>query len=222
MTTNSISHEEARGRVDTSMMAWRVHEFGPPETMRFERVPRPEPGPGEVLVKVRAVGVGPWDGWIRAGRSALPQPLPLSASRNSALSPDAGESACGSSPAVGRTGERNPSLTTFPACCASAPSGTARAPTSEVTRKWRRSMPGWWGRRWSGVNVEDQATGSQPVPAAMPSYRWALRGALERLARVLESQSDQARRTRSTTPAWCARCISADVADRETVQMVRG
>jgi NADPH:quinone reductase-like Zn-dependent oxidoreductase len=59
------------------MMAWRVHGFGPPETTQFERVPRPDPGPGEVLVKVRAAGVGPWDGWIRAGRSALPQPLPL-------------------------------------------------------------------------------------------------------------------------------------------------
>ncbi|MBW7970123.1 NADP-dependent oxidoreductase [Bradyrhizobium sp. BR 10289] len=59
------------------MMAWRVREFGPPEIMKFERVPRPEPGPGEVLVKVKAAGVGPWDGWIRAGKSALPQPLPL-------------------------------------------------------------------------------------------------------------------------------------------------
>ena len=59
------------------MMAWRVHEFGTPEIMKFEPVPRPEPGPGEVLVKVEAVGVGPWDGWIRAGKSALPQPLPL-------------------------------------------------------------------------------------------------------------------------------------------------
>ena len=59
------------------MMAWRVHEFGPPDVMRFERVPRPNPGPGEVLVKVEAAGVGPWDGWIRAGKSALPQPLPL-------------------------------------------------------------------------------------------------------------------------------------------------
>jgi NADPH:quinone reductase-like Zn-dependent oxidoreductase len=58
-------------------MVWRVHEFGPPEVMKFERVPRPEPGPGEVLVKVEAAGVGPWDGWIRAGKSALPQPLPL-------------------------------------------------------------------------------------------------------------------------------------------------
>jgi NADPH:quinone reductase-like Zn-dependent oxidoreductase len=59
------------------MMAWRVHEFGPPNVMRFERVLRPNPGPSEVLVKVEAAGVGPWDGWIRAGKSALPQPLPL-------------------------------------------------------------------------------------------------------------------------------------------------
>ena len=59
------------------MMAWRVHEFGPPAAMKFETVPRPVPGQGEVLVGVHAAGVGPWDGWIRAGRSALPQPLPL-------------------------------------------------------------------------------------------------------------------------------------------------
>jgi NADPH:quinone reductase-like Zn-dependent oxidoreductase len=77
MTTDSTSREEARGQVDTSMMAWRVHQFGPPETMQFERIPVPNPGPGEVLVKVHAAGVGPWDGWIRGGRSALPQPLPL-------------------------------------------------------------------------------------------------------------------------------------------------
>ncbi|TIR29585.1 MAG: NADP-dependent oxidoreductase, partial [Mesorhizobium sp.] len=59
------------------MMAWRVHKFGPPNVMIFEQVPRSSPGPGEVLVKVEAAGVGPWDGWIRAGKSVLPQPLPL-------------------------------------------------------------------------------------------------------------------------------------------------
>ena len=59
------------------MLAWRVHEFGPPDVMKFEQVVRPNPGLGEVLVKVEAAGVGPWDGWIRAGKSALPQPLPL-------------------------------------------------------------------------------------------------------------------------------------------------
>jgi NADPH:quinone reductase-like Zn-dependent oxidoreductase len=64
-------------RPSSSMMAWRVHEYGPPDVLRFEQIPRPDPGPGDVLVKVEAVGVGPWDGWIRAGKSALPQPLPL-------------------------------------------------------------------------------------------------------------------------------------------------
>src|SRR3954467_7204711 len=74
MVSNGIVHQ---GTDHSSMMAWRVHEFGPPDVMTFERVPRPSPGPGEVLVKVEAAGVGPWDDWIRAGKSALPQPLPL-------------------------------------------------------------------------------------------------------------------------------------------------
>jgi NADPH:quinone reductase-like Zn-dependent oxidoreductase len=76
-TTRGGPHAEAREPIDTSMMAWRVHGFGPPEVMQFERVPRPVPGSGEVLVRVHAAGVGPWDGWIRGGRSALPQLLPL-------------------------------------------------------------------------------------------------------------------------------------------------
>jgi NADPH:quinone reductase-like Zn-dependent oxidoreductase len=77
MTLSSIVHQAHEDQTHSSMMAWRVHEFGPPNVMRFERVLRPNPGPSEVLVKVEAAGVGPWDGWIRAGKSALPQPLPL-------------------------------------------------------------------------------------------------------------------------------------------------
>src|SRR5690348_18433205 len=75
MTPSSIVPQANEERTHSTMMAWRVHEFGPPEVMKFERVPRPEPGPGEILVRVEAAGVGPWDGWIRAGKSALPQPL---------------------------------------------------------------------------------------------------------------------------------------------------
>ncbi len=60
-----------------SMKAWRVHQFGPAEAMILETVPRPDPGPGELLVEVHAAGVGPWDARIRGGMSALPQPLPL-------------------------------------------------------------------------------------------------------------------------------------------------
>jgi NADPH:quinone reductase-like Zn-dependent oxidoreductase len=77
MASSSIDHQADEYQTHPSMMAWRVHQFGPPDVMRFERVLRPDPGPGEVLVKVAAAGVGPWDAWIRAGKSALPQPLPL-------------------------------------------------------------------------------------------------------------------------------------------------
>ena len=59
------------------MKAVRVHRFGGLDAMVVEDVPPPVPGPGEVLIRVRAAGVGPWDAWVRAGRSALPQPLPL-------------------------------------------------------------------------------------------------------------------------------------------------
>lgn len=60
-----------------TMKANRAHKFGGPEVILFDDVPRPTPGTDEVLVQVHAAGVGPWDAWVRAGRSVLPQPLPL-------------------------------------------------------------------------------------------------------------------------------------------------
>lgn len=59
------------------MQAIRVHQFGGLDSLVAEDVPRPIPGEGEVLLRVKAAGVGPWDAWIRSGRSVLPQPLPL-------------------------------------------------------------------------------------------------------------------------------------------------
>jgi NADPH:quinone reductase-like Zn-dependent oxidoreductase len=59
------------------MKAARIHEFGPPSVIVIEDVPRPTPGPGEVLVRVAAAGVGPWDAWIRSHRSVVKAPLPL-------------------------------------------------------------------------------------------------------------------------------------------------
>ena len=44
MTASSTVHQANVDQTDSSMMAWRVHEFGPPNVMRFERVPRPNPG----------------------------------------------------------------------------------------------------------------------------------------------------------------------------------
>ncbi len=60
-----------------TMKANRIHRFGPPEVIDFEDIDRPASRSGEVLVRVEAAGVGPWDAWVRAGKSALPQPLPL-------------------------------------------------------------------------------------------------------------------------------------------------
>lgn len=40
-----------------TMRASRLHEFGGPEVLRYEEVPVPDLGPGEVLVRVHAVGV---------------------------------------------------------------------------------------------------------------------------------------------------------------------
>src|SRR2546422_2649984 len=59
------------------MKAVRVHRFGPPDVIALEDVPKPEPSNGEVVVEVKAAGIGPWDALIRSGKSALPQPLPL-------------------------------------------------------------------------------------------------------------------------------------------------
>ncbi len=57
--------------------ACRVHRFGGPEAIIVEAVELPPPRAGEVRIRVRAAGVGPWDAWVRSGKSALPQPLPL-------------------------------------------------------------------------------------------------------------------------------------------------
>jgi len=54
-----------------------VREFGPPKVISVDAVLKPVPGPGEVLVLVKAAGVGPWDGEIRSGRSAVAPALPL-------------------------------------------------------------------------------------------------------------------------------------------------
>lgn len=58
------------------MKAIRVHEFGEPEVMQLEDVPDLPAGPGQVVVRVRAIGVNPVDTYIRAGLHAVKPPLP--------------------------------------------------------------------------------------------------------------------------------------------------
>jgi NADPH:quinone reductase-like Zn-dependent oxidoreductase len=59
------------------MKAARIHRFGPPDVIVVEDIPRPSPAPGEVLVRVAAAGVAPWDALIREGKSNVSPPPPL-------------------------------------------------------------------------------------------------------------------------------------------------
>ena len=59
------------------MKAALIREFGPPDAIVFADAPRPEPAPGQVLVRVKAAGVGPWDALIREGKAAVSPPLPV-------------------------------------------------------------------------------------------------------------------------------------------------
>jgi NADPH2:quinone reductase len=56
--------------------AIRVHQFGGPEVLELHEVPTPKPGPGQILVRVHAAGVNPYDTYTRAGTYAIKPELP--------------------------------------------------------------------------------------------------------------------------------------------------
>jgi NADPH:quinone reductase len=58
------------------MKAIVVRQFGAPEVMQLEEIPTPTPGPGQVLVRIKAAGVNPADTYMRTGNYAIKPPLP--------------------------------------------------------------------------------------------------------------------------------------------------
>ena len=58
------------------MRAIVVREFGSPEVMKLEDIPPPSIGPGQILIRVRAIGVNPVDTYIRSGLYARKPNLP--------------------------------------------------------------------------------------------------------------------------------------------------
>ena len=58
------------------MKAIRVHEFGGPEVLKLEEVPTPKLSAGQVLVRIHAAGVNPYETYMRAGTYPLKPPLP--------------------------------------------------------------------------------------------------------------------------------------------------
>ena len=61
------------------MKAIRIHQEGGPEVLRYEEVPDPVPGAGEVLVELRAASLNHLDVWLRRGLPSVPKPRILGA-----------------------------------------------------------------------------------------------------------------------------------------------
>jgi len=58
------------------MRAAYIEQTGPPEVIKVDELPRPVPGPGQVLVRVRAAALNPVDLYIRSGLVAAPLAFP--------------------------------------------------------------------------------------------------------------------------------------------------
>ncbi|MBI4231101.1 MAG: zinc-binding dehydrogenase [Planctomycetes bacterium] len=58
------------------MRAVRFHRHGPPDVLRVEEVPDPSPGPGEILLEVKASSLNHLDLFVRRGMPGLTIPLP--------------------------------------------------------------------------------------------------------------------------------------------------
>ena len=58
------------------MKAIVVHEFGGPEVLKLEEISTPSPAAGQVLVRIHAAGVNPYDTYMRNGTYAIKPPLP--------------------------------------------------------------------------------------------------------------------------------------------------
>jgi NADPH2:quinone reductase len=58
------------------MRAAYIEQTGEPDVIKVGELPRPEPGPGQVLVRVRAAAINPIDLYIRSGLVAMPMSFP--------------------------------------------------------------------------------------------------------------------------------------------------
>lgn len=71
------------------MKAILVRQFGGPEVLKLEEVPTPKPQAGQVLVRIHASGVNPYDTYMRNGTYAIKPPLPYTPGSDAAGTIDA-------------------------------------------------------------------------------------------------------------------------------------
>src|SRR5713226_6653788 len=71
------AHLRARGSLTSTMRAIQMNEFGGPEVLRLVELLDPQPGPGEVLIRVTRAGVNFADTHTRTNSYVQRATLPL-------------------------------------------------------------------------------------------------------------------------------------------------
>jgi NADPH:quinone reductase-like Zn-dependent oxidoreductase len=125
-----------------AVKAARIHSFGPPDVVMVEDVPMPSPGPNEVLVRVMAAGVAPWDAIIREGKSKVsPQPPLTLGSDFSGVVDKVGPGVSGFAPADEVYGVTNPQFCGAQAEFAVATSGMIASKPQSLNHVEAASAP---------------------------------------------------------------------------------
>src|SRR3989449_2872529 len=77
--TGATSEKKSAGATSQTMKAVRINNYGGPEVLNYEDAPRPQPGEGEVLIRVHATSVNPIDWKVREGhmKDFWPHKFPL-------------------------------------------------------------------------------------------------------------------------------------------------
>jgi NADPH:quinone reductase-like Zn-dependent oxidoreductase len=162
----TVETKSAQGNTPllTPSKASRIHQFGGPEVITLEDMVPPDPGEGEVLVRVKAAGVGPWDGWIRAGQSALPQPLPLTLGSDIAGVVQAvGPGVIGFAPGDAVFGVTNPQFTGGYADYAVATAAMLAKKSATLSDVTAASVPVVAVTAWQALFEQAQLTAGQSV-----------------------------------------------------------
>ncbi|MBI2686476.1 MAG: zinc-binding dehydrogenase [Acidobacteria bacterium] len=69
LSESATPAERSQEHSTVDMLAVRIHSYGDPTGVKIARAPRPEPGRGQILIRVKAAGVNPLDWMIAEGRA---------------------------------------------------------------------------------------------------------------------------------------------------------
>ena len=74
-----LAKNDSANTKSQTMKAVRIHEYGGPEVLQYEDAPPPKPQSGEVLIRVHAAGVNPFDWHVREGqvKDVFPHSFPF-------------------------------------------------------------------------------------------------------------------------------------------------